>query len=116
MARAYLPNPPEPVYRRAWMSPAPPQRRGPGRDGTPPDATGPRSAVAAPGPWSGDRGQSFLVGTAVGFAGLAVRARVTVVVVAFAGEFLTAGLLFFAGAAVAGVAFAVTGLAPEFGA
>ena len=53
------------------------------------------------------RDQFFLAGTAVGFAGLAVRARVTRADVAVAGEALRA----------AGVVFlAVTGLAPEFGA
>src|SRR5829696_6260941 len=53
------------------------------------------------------RDQFFLAGTEVGFAGLAVRARVTRADVALAGEALRA----------AGVVFlAVTGLAPEFGA
>ena len=58
----------------------------------------------------------FFAGTAVGFDGRAVRARVTVLVVAFAGDFLAAGLFFFAGVALAGVSLAVTGLAPEPGA
>src|SRR3954453_16960200 len=44
-----------------------------------------------------DRGQFFLAGTAVGSAGLAVRARLTRAVAALAGA-LRAGLLFLAGA------------------
>src|SRR4051794_755582 len=86
------------------------------------DSTGPRGADAAPGPWSCDvrwRRQLFLAGTAVGFVGLADRARVTRAEVAFAGEALRAGAVFLAAVplvAVPLVAFGVTGVAPEPGA
>src|ERR1700712_5529091 len=78
------------------------------------DSTGPRSAetlLRGPGcgdPW-GD--QFFLAGTAVGLAGLAVRARVVVDAVALAGVVRAAGLLFLAGAAVV-VAFGVVAVLP----
>src|SRR4051812_16194277 len=52
------------------------------------------------------RRQFFLAGTAVGSAGLAVRARVTRAEVALAGAFLAAGVGF----------FAVAGLGPHLGA
>src|SRR5215218_5432604 len=77
------------------------------------DSTGPRSAVRSSGALSMIRRQLpvfFFAGTAVGSARRAVRARVTVDEVAFAGDFLAAGLLFLAGVALvavgsAGVAF-----------
>src|SRR5688500_11848171 len=76
--------------------------------GPPPDATEPRSAGRSSGALVEDRCRQlpvvFFAGTAVGFARRAVRARVTVLVVAFAGDFLAAGLVFLAGAVVAVVA------------
>src|SRR5215218_492485 len=77
------------------------------------DSTGPRSAVRSSGALSMIRRQLpvfFFAGTAVGSARRAVRARVTVDEVAFAGDFLAAGLFFLAGVTLAaadsaGVAF-----------
>src|SRR3954467_1472754 len=55
------------------------------------------------------RRQFFLAGTAVGSAGLAVRARVTRAEVALAGAFLAAGVLFLAAGAVGAGAFVAAG-------
>src|SRR3954470_18528154 len=85
-----------------------------------PTAQGPGALVQLRGPGQCDvrrRRQFFFAGTAVGFAGLAVRARVTRAEVAVAGEeFRAAGVVFLAGVPLVSVAFAVTGLAPEPGA
>src|SRR5688500_11286818 len=119
MSRAYPADPRRPADPGAPVSPAP-RTEGtslPGRDRAP-------ERCRSSGALVGDRCQLpvvFFAGTAVGLAGRAVRARVTVDEVAFAGALLAAGLLFLAGAGsagvgLAGVAFAVTGLAPESGA
>src|SRR5947209_7106076 len=101
-----------------------PTRRGRGNPGlstspTPPweqgTAQGPGALMQLRGPGratSGVRRQLFFAGTAVGFAGLADRARVTRAEVAFAGEALRAGAVFLAGVPLV----AVTGLAPDLGA
>src|SRR4051794_5635742 len=68
-----------------------------GRSGT---AQGPGALMQLRGPGrttSGVRRQFFFAGTAVGFAGLADRARVTRAEVAFAGDDLRAGAVFLAG-------------------
>src|SRR3954453_7660072 len=63
---------------------------------------GPGALHAAPGPWSLDvrrRRQFFLAGTAVGSAGLAVRARVTRAEVPLAGDLRAAAVVFLAAVA-----------------
>src|SRR4051794_16000205 len=63
---------------------------------------GPGALHAAPGPWSLDvrrRRQFFLAGTAVGSAGLAVRARVTRADVPLAGDLRAAAVVFLAAVA-----------------
>src|SRR3954452_14269188 len=63
---------------------------------------GPGALHAAPGPWSLDvrrRRQFFLAGTAVGSAGLAVRARVTRADVPLAGDLRAAAVVFLAAGA-----------------
>src|SRR3954447_2803231 len=63
---------------------------------------GPGALHAAPGPWALDarrRRQFFLAGTAVGSAGLAVRARVTRADVPLAGDLRAAAVVFLAAVA-----------------
>src|SRR3954453_13509475 len=63
---------------------------------------GPGALHAAPGPWSLDvrrRRQFFLAGTAVGSAGLAVRARVTRADVPLAGDLRASAVVFLAAVA-----------------
>src|SRR3954466_5566890 len=77
------------AYAAPRRNPALPGRRGRDR--------APERVKQLRGPGRCDvRRQFFLAGTAVGSAGLAVRARVTRAEVALAGAFLAAGVVFFA--------------------
>src|SRR3954447_17435316 len=126
-------NPSNAVIREAYPSDGPEsgssRLRPPGEGGRRRQRTaqGPGALVQLRGPGQCDvrgRRQFFFAGTAVGLAGLAVRARVTRAEVALAGEDVRAGAVFLAGVplvavpvvAVPLVGLGVTGLAPEPGA